>query len=77
MADIEDLFFETERRARHARACLASDIQVLREGLESAAARFADLAAAIERDGKYDGVAFLRASAERYQRLSGLPRRLW
>lgn len=56
-----------EKQVRHMQAAAHSDYLHLKQQLLSAAERFADLAAIIERDRSYDPVSFLRASAERYK----------
>lgn len=58
---------EVNRTTRHMQAVARSDYEHLKQCLLEASRRFADLADIIERDPSYDPVAFMRASAERFQ----------
>lgn len=61
----EEMRAGAERSLRHMQATHASDIQHLRDTLKSAADRFDDIAALLEKDRSYDPVHFMRASAIR------------
>lgn len=69
---IEEHLFQSEQQNRRLAAAHASDMQALRDGLRSAAMRFADIADILEKAGHHEQVGFLRASAKRYSRLAGL-----
>jgi len=61
-----------ERTVRHLQAARESDFEYLRQSLRDAASRFSDLADIIEKNRGYDAVGFLRASADRYNRVANL-----
>lgn len=61
-----------ERNLRHMSVAHRSDFEFLQQSLREAASRFRDLADIIEKDRAYDPVPFLRASAERFDKVANL-----
>ena len=73
-SEIEEAAFRAATQYRHAQAIHTSDVLALRQALLAASERFADLADLIEKDHPdCRHINFMRASAKRYRRESGLP----